>query len=198
MDFTYGLFVYEQAASMDFVGPMDVFVISNYLLKKGRVITVAERSGAIQCVGGLKVVPAATIDTAPPLDVLVVPGAADMAAIDALEPQSMAWIQNQAKENRFTTAVCSGALVLHKAGLLSHRKATTHSLHVADLKKDPTVTVLPDMRYVRDDHIVTSQGVSAGIDMALWIVGQLHSPDHARDVRKLLQYDPAPPYTAEV
>lgn len=198
MDFTYGLFVYEQAATMDFVGPMDVFVISNYLLQKGRVVTIAEKPGSLQCIGGLEVVPAATISTAPPLDVLVVPGAADMAAMDALEPQTMAWIQTQAQKNRYTTAVCSGALVLHKAGVLSHRKATTHSLHIADLKKDPTVTVLPDMRYVRDGSIVTSQGVSAGIDMALWIVGQLHTPDHARQVRKMLQYDPAPPYTAEV
>jgi transcriptional regulator GlxA family with amidase domain len=64
--------------------------------------------------------------------------------------------------------------------------------------KDPSITVLPDLRYVRDGNIVTSQGVSAGIDMALWVVGQLHSPAHAREVRKIMQYDPAPPYTAEV
>ncbi len=54
------------------------------------------------------------------------------------------------------------------------------------------------MRYVCDGNVVTSQGVSTGIDMALWLVGQLHSPEHAREVRKLMQYDPAPPYTAEV
>ena len=87
---------------------------------------------------------------------------------------------------------------LVKAGLLKGRRATTHWQLMDALENDPEITALPDARYVRDGKIVTSQGVSAGMDMALWLVGQIHDPDHARLVRKILQYDPAPPYTAEV
>jgi transcriptional regulator GlxA family with amidase domain len=198
MDFTYGLFVYENAASLDFIGPSDVFVISCYLLKKGRVVTIAAAPDPIKCIGGLEIIPGATTDAAPSLDVLVVPGAADMAAINAISPRTLEWIKTRADEAQFATAVCTGALVLQKAGLLKNRKATTHWMHTEDLSKDPDITVMPDLRYVRDGNIVTSQGVSAGIDMALWLVGQLHSPAHAREVRKIMQYDPAPPYTAHV
>ena len=198
MDYTYGLFVYKNAASLDFIGPSDVFVISNYLLKKGRVVTVAETPGSIQCVGGLEIVPRETIEAASSLDVLVVPGAGDKASIDAISTYALNWIRTQAHRIKFVAAVCSGALVLQNAGLLNHRRATTHWMHIEDLSQDSTITVMPEMRYVRDENIVTSQGVSAGIDMALWLIGQLHSPEHARDVRKFMQYDPAPPYTAEV
>ena len=197
MDYTYGLFVYENAASLDFIGPSDVFVISNYLLKKGKVVTVAERTGSIKCIGGLEVMPATTIDTAPSLDVLIVPGA-ERESINALSPRTIEWIRTQAGKTRYTAAVCSGALVLRKAGVLDNRKATTHWMLIEDLTADSAITVMPEMRYVRDGNIVTSQGVSAGIDMALWLVGQLHSPEHAREVRRFMQYDPAPPYTAEV
>lgn len=198
MDYTYGLFVYEDTASLDFIGPSDVFAISCYLLKKGRVVTIAAAPDPIKCIGGLEIIPGATTDTAPSLDVLVVPGAADMAAINAVGPRTLEWIRTQADEARFATAVCTGALILQKAGLLKNRKATTHWMHTEDLSQDPDITVMADLRYVRDGNIVTSQGVSAGIDMALWLVGQLHSPDHAREVRKIMQYDPAPPYTADV
>ncbi|MCP3927231.1 MAG: DJ-1/PfpI family protein [Desulfobacterales bacterium] len=195
-DYTYGLFIYEDVASMDFIGPMDVFAISGYILKKGRVVTIAEKPESIRCIGGLEVVPSATFETAPDIDVLVVPGAEDVDSV--INNGCLEWIKGRADKIRFTTSVCSGALILQKAGLLKNRKATTHWMNIEDLEKDSSIEVMPEMRYVRDGSIVTSQGVSAGIDMALWIVGQMHSPEHAREVRKILQYDPAPPYTAHV
>lgn len=196
MDYTYGLFVYDNVAALDFIGPSDVFVVSNYILQKGKVVTVSEKTGSIKCIGGLKVVPEADFETSPPLDVLVIPGSEE--ATLPIGNNVLEWIRTQANKTKYIAAVCSGALILQKAGLLLNRKATTHWLCLDALNKDTTITVLPDMRYVRDENIVTSQGISAGIDMALWLVGQLHSPEHARKVRRYLQYDPAPPYTAEV
>ncbi len=198
MNYTYGLYVYDNVAGLDFIGPSDVFVMSNYLLQKGRVVTISEKPGSIKCIGGLEVVPEATFKTAPPLDLLVIPGAEDMEKALSLSDQAIKWILTQAKIVKFITSVCSGALILQKVGLLSNRKATTHWLNSKVLANDSTIEVLPEMRYVCDGNVVTSQGVSTGIDMALWLVGQLHSPEHAREVRKLMQYDPAPPYTAEV
>ncbi len=196
MDYTYGLFIYDRAASLDFIGPSDVFVISNYLKQNGRVVTIAQHPGSIKCIGGLEVVPEATFETAPDLDVLVIPGTDDVLSALDLSDETSGWLRKQAEATRFMTSVCSGALLLQSSGLLQNKKATTHWYNIEDLSKDPSIDIMAEMRFVRDDNIVTSQGVSAGIDMALWIVGQLHSPEHANEVRKFMQYDPAPPYTA--
>ena len=198
MDYTYGLYIYESVTGLGFVGPADVFIASTYILQKGRVVLISENPGAIRCLGGMEVVPGATIETAPPLDLLVVPGADNMEKALAFSDKVAGWIRSQAKSVKFMTAVSSGSLILQKLGLLTNRKATTHWLTTEELAKDPTIEVMPEMRYVRDGNILTTQGVSAGIDMALWAVGQLHSHKHAREVRRLLQYDPAPPYAAEV
>jgi transcriptional regulator GlxA family with amidase domain len=91
--------------------------------------------------------------------------------------------------------VCTGSLVYAAAGLLQGRPATTHwgSLdRLAEL--DPTIEVRPDDRYVDDGDVVTSAGVSAGIDMALALVGRLVSPERSREVRRYVQYDPEPPF----
>lgn len=197
MTLTYGLYIFDDVAKLDFVGPHEVFCASAHLLQSGKVITVAESAAPVTTAFGMQVIPDHTFYDAPPVDVLLIPGVVTPEAARRSE-RAMQWIRDTAAKARFTTAVCTGSLILQRAGLLAGKRATTHWQLVPELEKATDVTVLPDMRYVRDGNIVTSQGVSAGIDMALWLVGQLHSPDHAREVRKLLQYDPAPPYTAEV
>ncbi len=143
-------------------------------------------------------IPDYSIDDAPDLDVLLVPGTAEVNKYALGNDKAIEWVREQYGKVTYMTAVCTGCLILQKAGLLKGRKATTHWMLMDALINDPEVTEMPEMRYVRDGKIVTSQGVSAGFDMALWLVGQIHTPDHARMVRKILQYDPAPPYSAEV
>ena len=92
----------------------------------------------------------------------------------------------------------TGALLLHEAGPARGRRVTTHFAYVEPLRARGDITVLERVRYVRDGNLVTSAGVSAGIDMALWLAGQLYSPDVARRVQRYIEYDPAPPYSAEV
>lgn len=197
MDLTYGIYLYQQVAALDFVGPYDVFDLSNMLSEQGKVVTIAATKDPITCINGMTVIPDYDFDSAPELDILLVPGAKDLE--DAMtKPNAMEWIQKQNESTQFTTAVCTGALILQHAGLLKGKKATTHWMLIEELQKAEDTQVMPDMRYVRDGKIVTAQGISAGIDMALWLVGELHSPEHAREVRKLLQYDPAPPYSAEI
>ena len=87
--------------------------------------------------------------------------------------------------------------VLHDAGLAQGRRVATHHAYEDDLAARGEVTVVRDARYVVDGNLVTSQGVSAGIDMALWLVGHIHGRPHARAVRRYIQYDPAPPYLAD-
>lgn len=197
MSLTYGIYIYPEVASLDFVGPYEVFDLSVWLLKSGRVVTIAETEDPITCSNGMEVKPQFTFDTAPDLDVLLVPGANSLEAALNSE-KAIDWIRQQADKVQYMTAVCTGSLILQKAGLLAGKKATTHWMLTKALAEDDSITVMPDMRYVRDGNIITSQGVSAGIDMSLWLTGKIHNPAHAREVRKVLHYDPAPPYQAEI
>lgn len=193
----YGIYLYQQVAALDFVGPADVFSLSNMLHNGGRVVTIAETKEPIICANGMQIVPDYDFSTTPKLDVLLVPGAEKLDdAMSSLEAKL--WIQQQAETVEFVAAVCTGALIIQQAGLLVDKRATTHWQLLEQLAEDQRTEVLPDMRYVRDGQIITAQGISAGIDMALWLIGELDTPDHSRMVRKILHYDPAPPYTAEV
>ncbi len=194
----YGIYIYEQVAELDFVGPQQVFAASNMLAGSGRVVTIAQTTEPIRGLGGLQIIPDYSFEDTPKLDVLLLPGTAEVTEYALGNELAIPWVQEQYKKVEYMTAVCTGSLILQKAGLLKGRKATTHWQLIDALEQDPDVTALPEMRYVRDGNIITSQGVSAGIDMALWLVGQIYDPDHARTVRKIIQYDPAPPYMAEV
>ncbi|MGE4422350.1 MAG: DJ-1/PfpI family protein [Pseudodesulfovibrio sp.] len=195
---TYGIFIYEQVAELDFVGPLQVFAVSNQLLGGGRVVTIGQDATPLRGVGGLQVIPDYSFEDAPKLDVLLLPGTAEITEYALGNDKAIDWVREQYDKVDWMTGVCTGSLILQKAGLLKGRKATTHWMLMEALANDSGIRELPGMRYVRDGKVVTSQGISAGIDMALWLVGEIHTPDHARTVRKILQYDPAPPYGAEV
>ena len=96
----------------------------------------------------------------------------------------------------WVTSVCTGALLLHRAGQLQGKRATTYWAAVDLLRGGGNVEVMDDVRFVRDGNVVTSAGISAGMDMSLWLLGQLKSPEFARFVQKGIEYFPAPPYTA--
>ncbi|WP_027720733.1 DJ-1/PfpI family protein [Maridesulfovibrio zosterae] len=195
---TYGILIYEQVAELDFVAPQQVFAASNNIIGEGRVVTISQSTNPVRGIGGLNIIPDYSFDTAPDLDVLLLPGTAEVDEYALGSEQTIDWVKAQYDKVDYMTAVCTGTLILQKAGLLKGRKATTHWLLMDALIKDAEIKEMPEMRYVRDGKIITSQGVSAGMDMALWLIGQIHAPDHSRMVRKILQYDPAPPYTAEV
>ena len=106
----------------------------------------------------------------------------------------LGWLRDTAGRGTLMTSVCTGALVYAAAGLLDGRPATTHWGSVellAELGRD--IDVRPDDRFVDTGDVITAAGVSAGIDMALHLVARLHSQDRAREVRRYIQYDPAPP-----
>ena len=95
-------------------------------------------------------------------------------------------------------AAADAPIVSDAAGLLSGKQATTHWAHCDELEARGDVTILRDTRYVRDGNLVTSAGVSAGIDMSLWLVGQVFGRDTAKNVQHIMEYDPSPPYAAAV
>ncbi|MGW4440963.1 DJ-1/PfpI family protein [Streptomyces sp. NPDC004596] len=193
----YGLLLFEGAEELDFVGPWEVFT-SSAMLRGGRDATVliAERPGAVRCNKGMRVLPDHTFDDHPPLDVLLVPGG-NGTRTQVSNPVLVEWIRETSARTDWTTGVCTGALLLHEAGPARGRRVATHHAFEDTLEARGNVTVVRDARYVVDGDLVTSQGVSAGIDMALWLIGRLHGRDHARAVRRYIQYEPAPPYLAD-
>jgi transcriptional regulator GlxA family with amidase domain len=193
---TYGLVLYDDAEELDFVGPWEVFTMGAQANGEDRVVTIAERPEAVRCHKGLRVLPDHTYADAPRLDVVLVPGGFGSRR-EQENPVLLDWLRRVAPGCRWVTSVCSGALILHAAGFLKGRRATTHWSVIEALRDRGDVEVLEHTRYVRDGNVVTSAGVSAGIDMALWLVGQLHGPTFARGVQRFMEYDPAPPYAAE-
>ena len=192
MNRTIGIVLFPDVEELDFAGPWEVLTAA---AKDGdRVITIAETLDPIRCAKGLRVLADHTFDDAPPLDVILVPGGLGTRP-QRLNPAMTEFVAKQAERTEWTTSVCTGAFILHGAGLLDGRRVTTHWAAL-----DEFLTFAPEMdldreaRWVVDGNVVTSAGVSAGIDMALWLVGQLYDVQHARDTQRYIQYDPAPPY----
>jgi transcriptional regulator GlxA family with amidase domain len=146
----------------------------------------------------MRVLPDCSFADAPALDVLLVPGGQGT-RVEMKNPVFLEWLAAVAEGCQWVTSVCTGAALLHAAGLAKNKRITTHWAYLEELRAGaPDATVLERVRYVRDGNLVTAAGVSAGIDMSLWLVGQMYGVDHARMVQRAMEYDPAPPYSAEV
>jgi transcriptional regulator GlxA family with amidase domain len=192
---TIGISLFQGVEELDFAGPWEVLRAWERVAPEDgqHVVLLAREEGPLTCINGLRITPELTWATAPPLDVLVYPGG--QGTVAQLGDESVrSWLRAMAAGGTLMTSVCTGALVFADAGLLDGRPATTHwaSLdQLASLGRD--IEVRPDDRYVDDGDVVTSAGVSAGIDMALHLVDRLAGTDRARQVRRFIQYDPAPP-----
>ncbi|MFC4909129.1 DJ-1/PfpI family protein [Actinomadura gamaensis] len=193
---TYGLLLFEGAEELDFVGPWEIFTASA-LTREGadRAVLISKTDAPVRCNKGMRVLPDHTFEDAPDLDVLLVPGGNGRVAAGR-DPVITGWIAATAPKVRWVTSVCTGSLLLHDSGLLRGKRAATHWAAEDELESREGVTLVRDERFVVEGDVVTSQGVSAGIDMALWLIGQLHGVDHARGVQKYVQYYPQPPYAS--
>ena len=192
MNRTIGIVLFEDAEELDWAGPWEVLTAG---AKDGdRVITVAQSTDVIRSAKGLRVVPDVSFDDCPPLDVILVPGGLG-SRVEMKNPAMLEFVAKQAAGAAWTTSVCTGSFILFAAGLLEGKRATTHWAAIEELRGHaPDLDLDPDARWVVDGNVVSSAGVSAGIDMALWLLGQLYDVQHARDTQRYIQYDPAPPY----
>lgn len=200
---TFGILLFEGVEELDFAGPWEVFTATAQLLAEDEaaipnVLTVAAELGPIRCAKGLRVLPDHSFDDVPKLDVLLVPGGIGARTV-AKDPLHLEWVAKTAAGCQWVTSVCTGSLVLVKAGPGRGKKVTTWWGFVDTLRQiEGSGEVIDNCRYVRDGNVVTSAGVSAGIDMALWLVGQIYDPATARCTQRYMEYDPAPPYAADV
>jgi transcriptional regulator GlxA family with amidase domain len=193
---TFGIVIFPDVEELDFVGPIEVFgSFAKYFDKDWQVITIAETAEPVHAAKGLTVIPDHTFDDCPPIDVLLVPGGFGTRQ-EMANPKMLDFVQGAGGLATWVTSVCTGALVLSRAGFLKDRAATTHWAALNELRAEPDVTVV-ERRFVVDGNVISAAGVSAGIDMALWIVGQISSPETARNVQKAIEYYPEPPYAGE-
>jgi transcriptional regulator GlxA family with amidase domain len=181
--------LYAGFTALDAIGPYAVFTN----LPGANVVLCAERAGHLADDRELLHLEIAhTFDDAPTPDVLLVPGGLITRRIAKTGGPIIDWIRAAHVTTAYTTSVCTGALLLGAAGVLDGRRATTHWMayeHLRAYGADPTAE-----RVVIDDKVVTAAGVSAGIDLALTLVGRLDGPETAQAIQLGIEYDPQPPY----
>ena len=190
-----GILLFDQVEELDAIGPWEVlsFWCRMYPDDGYDVICLSRDGGMVRCAKGLEVRAHHSFADAPPLDVLVHPGG--QGTRPQLEDEvHLAWVREQRSRVPLMTSVCTGSLVYAAAGLLKGRPATTHWRSLELLAGlDTSVEVRPDHRFVDDGDVITSAGISAGIDMALHLVIRLAGAERAAQVRHGIQYHPEPP-----
>ncbi|HTT97931.1 MAG TPA: DJ-1/PfpI family protein [Rhizomicrobium sp.] len=197
-----GILIFDDVEELDFVGPWEVFTMGNEMAKRSgqpaphEVFLIAEKDAPVRCAKGMRVLPDTTTGNCGALDVLLVPGGQGTRR-EVNNAALLGWIAKVSTGAKWITSVCTGAMLLTAAGPAKGKKVTTHWAFVETLRaRNEASEVLSNYRYVRDGNVVTAAGVSAGIDMALWLTGAWHGPDFARLVQRGMEYDPAPPYAA--
>jgi transcriptional regulator GlxA family with amidase domain len=185
-----GILIFPDVELLDFCGPYEAFTAARLDGQRCfNTFTVAETLDPVNAAAGLRFIPDYTIDTAPKIDVLVVPGGqGTRREID--NPKLINWIQRVAGAAELTTSVCTGSFLLGKAGLLANGKATTHWGSIERMRESfPDIQVLSDVRWVDDGAVVSSAGVSAGIDMSLHVIERLADVAAAESSARLMEYD---------
>lgn len=190
-----GILVFDDVEVLDFCGPYEVFATTRLDESRRReepspfeTLLVAESPGPVTASGGMWVLPDHTLEGCPPLDVLLVPGGwgvrAELSNAGLLE-----WISARAADAETLASVCTGAMLLGEAGLLDGRRATTHWRSL-DWMRDsfPRVTVERDLHVVDEGDVITSAGISAGIDLALTLVARYRGEEVARATARHMEY----------
>lgn len=191
---TIGILLFPDMEELDFAGPYEVLTaFAMYVDKSWQVVTVAQTAEPVTGNKGLVVVPHKTFENCPPLDVILVPGGQGTRA-EVDNPVLMDFVRRTGASASWVTSVCTGAFILSRGGFLEGRRATTYWAVHDQLRAEPGVKEVVKERFVADGTVITAAGVSAGIDMALYLVAQLKDVDAARLTQKLIEYYPEPPF----
>jgi len=190
-----GILIFPDVEVLDFAGPFEVFSVTRLNEERRReepspfeVKIIAERNEPVEASGGLRVVPDYDLDNCPRLDILVVPGGWGTRR-EITNDRLINWISAQGEEVDTLTSVCTGSMLLGRAGLLERLHATTHWRALDWMRESfPTVTVESKMHVVEEGRVFTSAGISAGIDMSLRVVAHFHGEAVARATAQQMEY----------
>jgi transcriptional regulator GlxA family with amidase domain len=192
--FNIAFILFPDFEELDFVGPYEVMAMaSKYIDQSWRVYSVAA-TPEVRAFHGLRVLADHTFDDAPKPNIICVPGGFGTRP-GMQDERLISYIKSSGGAAEWVTSVCTGAMLLHAAGFLEGKRATTHWGAKAELRAlGGDTEIVEEGRWVHDGQVITAAGVSAGIDMALYLVGLLKSPEDARKVQAFMEYQPTPPY----
>jgi transcriptional regulator GlxA family with amidase domain len=190
-----GILLFDEVEVLDFAGPFEVFSLTAPLCdgepQPFSVKTISETGTPVKARHGLIVHPDYGFENAPPLDILIVPGGPGAREREIHNDRLIQWIGDRVHEVKLLASVCTGALLLAKTGLLNGKRATTHWASYQRLQEEfPEVTVERGIKFVDEGSLVTSGGISAGIDMSFHIVKRLLGADIAAKTARRMEYDP--------
>jgi len=187
--------MFNEVEVLDFAGPFEVFSLAENAIndKYFDVITIAENQAPISARNGLQVIPDHSFTNHPHIDVLIIPGGYGAEKIEIHNEVVIDWIKSKENLAELTLSVCTGALLLAKAGLLAGRSATTHWMDLDNLASYPDVDVVSHTRFVdaSDDtvNIITSAGISAGIHASLYCIEKLIDSETMRATAHRMEFD---------
>lgn len=187
---TVAILIFDDVEVLDFAGPFEVFSVTRELANNQlfNIHTVGVTPGTVRARNGLKLVPEHTLESVPPPDLLIVPGGYGTRAL-LNQPGVIDWLRRKAPKTELVASVCTGSLLLAKAGLLAGAPATTHYQCFDLLRQlEPTATVREDVRFTDHGRILTAAGISAGIDLSLHIVARLHGVEIAERTAAYMEY----------
>jgi cyclohexyl-isocyanide hydratase len=189
MPLRFGLLCFPGVQQLDLTGPYEVFASA----KGATVHLVWKDLQPVRSATGLMLTPDTLLAEAPDFDVLCIPGGSGVNDL-LLDDTVLAFVRNKAERARFVTSVCTGSLVLGRAGLLQGKRATTHWSAMGFL---PALGAIPVAeRVVQDGSVITAGGVTSGIDFGLHVVAELVGREEAETIQLLFEYNPAPPFDA--
>lgn len=186
----FGILIFDQVEELDFVGPWEMLTM--WRKNAGgpeNCLIVGQTMDAVTCAKGMSVNPHVSFETCPTLDYLLVPGGQGTRS-EVDNPILIDFIATQAKNCKAILSVCTGSFLLHGAGLLSGKMATTHWGSLDRLRALADVSVVEE-RYVRDGDIWSSAGVSAGTDLMLAFISSVHGEAAAGKVQFAAEYYPS-------
>jgi len=188
-----GILLFNDVELLDFAGPYEVFSIASYpncQQKPFTVKTVAQTTDLISARNGLKVQPDFDFSNSPHFDILIVPGGYGAEEIEIQNEVLKKWIKIRAGECDIIASVCTGSFLLAETGLLDGKRATTHWLDIDRLESEyKEIKVQRGVKYVDENDIITSGGISAGIDMSFYLLNRLVGKEIAITTAKRMEYD---------
>lgn len=212
MGMNIGIYLFPDVEVLDFAGPYEVFTTAERVFRRRqagdaslfRVFTLSATNDLVRVRAGLQVKPDFTCDRHPAIDVLIVPGG--VVTEELKNPATARWIGEVSADAQLTASVCTGAFLLARAGLLAGQSVTTHWEDIATLREMfPDLDVVDQQRWIDRGRIVTSAGISAGIDMSLHLVARLAGRELAMATARQMEVDwrenapcvtePSPPAT---
>lgn len=197
MALTIGIYIFDNVEVLDFAGPYEVFTTASRVFNKTasslanppfEVFTIGKTKQSIYARAGLKLHPDYSMTSHPTPDLLLIPGGVVTKEME--DNDVIAWIKSTAASTTITASICTGAFLLAKAGLLEGKSSTTHWEDIDDLRAlFPTLHVKENRRWVDEGSIVTSAGISAGIDMSLHLVERLMGQELAVNTARQMEFD---------